>query len=729
MPDISFNNGLGIGESLSFSSGLKDVVNQSSGVSIENSLKSSSLEAAVTSRMVGSVAETLYDRIGSDRRAAEAEDLANRAGMHVDALGYDLAGESNGLGSSSSFGGRSSVFGEQTSSLGYDFDKYGSPVYESLTVEEKQRLLTNLDSKQEFLRGHGSKITERASLGSQAKVKFTDVGMSTIDGVFNEGAGGGDDSVFSDAVSGGRRARKFLEARKLKSARKAVSVLDGAAKSSNVAAAGLDTANTTTQAISVLDKSSSANKAVEIAKATKTSMPTLAEGIRRSHQLALAKGSAGGAAGAAGLLGSTGGAAAAGGASAGAAAAGSAAVASGPVGWAIIAAVIFLCLLMLSFGSCSAFSAVQAEASMIEGNSFGKMYYWIEYETGATDDSAFDNVTLFDGTIRSDGRRGQAYGVQFDLHQGSLRGFVKFCYESDPEAYSMFEPYVGLSLSRFISTCYATSESDPFPSAWHAAFAANRDDFIAKQKEYVYQNFYLPVEKYLEKAGYRISDRDDTCKGALLSWAHQHGPYNIIPSQYGGTNHFANSGITNDDSDAEFIEKLYNQRTEIYGNWGGLNLANRYKNEKNTALNLLLRAEFVYGEDYQNASDAQRRVVQACNSTSWPGESLCAAWVSNVYANAGFVAPSGNGNTILNGAETFSGSSPIEVGMAISAQYGSNTPAGNKYGHVGIYVGDGKVMHSVTNGVEIMDLSDWINTYGRGWVKWGYPSTVKIQSI
>ncbi len=33
--------------------------------------------------------------------------------------------------------------------------------------------------------------------------------------------------------------------------------------------------------------------------------------------------------------------------------------------------------------------------------------------------------------------------------------------------------------------------------------------------------------------------------------------------------------------------------------------------------------------------------------------------------------------------------------MLISAQYGSNTAAGNAYGHVGIYIGDGKVMDSI----------------------------------
>lgn len=42
--------------------------------------------------------------------------------------------------------------------------------------------------------------------------------------------------------------------------------------------------------------------------------------------------------------------------------------------------------------------------------------------------------------------------------------------------------------------------------------------------------------------------------------------------------------------------------------------------------------------------------------------------------------------------------------MLISAQYGSNTPAGNAYGHVGIYIGDGKVMDSIYSGLRTISL-------------------------
>lgn len=65
--------------------------------------------------------------------------------------------------------------------------------------------------------------------------------------------------------------------------------------------------------------------------------------------------------------------------------------------------------------------------------------------------------------------------------------------------------------------------------------------------------------------------------------------------------------------------------------------------------------------------------------------------------------------------------SQIKVGMLISAQYGSNTAAGNAYGHVGIYIGDGKVMDSIYSGLRTISLSDWVSQNGRGWVVCGYP--------
>lgn len=135
------------------------------------------------------------------------------------------------------------------------------------------------------------------------------------------------------------------------------------------------------------------------------------------------------------------------------------------------------------------------------------------------------------------------------------------------------------------------------------------------------------------------------------------------------------------------------------------------------------------GQDYVSAEQWQKDIVDACNRVSWPGASLCATWTSNVYRAAGYQVW-GNGNSVLGhqgyGASYYPSRattdlSEIKVGMLVSAQFGSNTAAGNTYGHVGIYIGDGMVMDSVNSGIRTIPLSEWVSQNGRGWIVCGYP--------
>lgn len=126
------------------------------------------------------------------------------------------------------------------------------------------------------------------------------------------------------------------------------------------------------------------------------------------------------------------------------------------------------------------------------------------------------------------------------------------------------------------------------------------------------------------------------------------------------------------------------------------------------------------GEDYANADETGKAIVNAALVTPWPGADLCATWVSHVYQQAGLGYPTGNGNSILAGYATSSDWANIKVGQIISAQYGSGS-AGAIYGHTGIYIGDGKVMDSISSGIRTSSLTDWIAENGRGWVVYGWP--------
>lgn len=135
------------------------------------------------------------------------------------------------------------------------------------------------------------------------------------------------------------------------------------------------------------------------------------------------------------------------------------------------------------------------------------------------------------------------------------------------------------------------------------------------------------------------------------------------------------------------------------------------------------------GQDYMSAEQWQKNIADAAKRTPNAGAGKCATWTSNVYENAGIARPGGNGNTQLGNQGEGANYSPkrattdlsqIKVGMLVSAQFGSNSYAGNRWGHVGVYIGDGMVMDCIGY-VRTISLTDWAREYGRGWVVCGYP--------
>lgn len=129
------------------------------------------------------------------------------------------------------------------------------------------------------------------------------------------------------------------------------------------------------------------------------------------------------------------------------------------------------------------------------------------------------------------------------------------------------------------------------------------------------------------------------------------------------------------------------------------------------------------GQEYSAASDTQKAVADKCRTTESTGAGYCAAWVSNVYENAGLSGPSGNANDMYYAYCTSSDRNDLKVGMIIAVPSVYNgTVAGKEYGHVGIYIGDGLVMHSTEGSVHTDTLDDWISTFDgpNNTVKWGF---------
>ena len=128
------------------------------------------------------------------------------------------------------------------------------------------------------------------------------------------------------------------------------------------------------------------------------------------------------------------------------------------------------------------------------------------------------------------------------------------------------------------------------------------------------------------------------------------------------------------------------------------------------------------GTPQQNAgSGKQQAVVNACYSTPSPGLNWCAAWVTNVFRNAGVGYFGGNACDMFNAWCYSSDRSALQVGMIVadSSHSGTGTP-GLLYGHVGIYVGGGIVM-SNEGSITSKSLDAFIRFYGTGsGVRWGW---------
>ena len=136
----------------------------------------------------------------------------------------------------------------------------------------------------------------------------------------------------------------------------------------------------------------------------------------------------------------------------------------------------------------------------------------------------------------------------------------------------------------------------------------------------------------------------------------------------------------------------------------------------------------------EDVNEKQQALLDACQQIPFPGPSKCATWVSQVFQRAfgDYIYENGNGyyRRMLNPSQN---KADLRVGMVIACEQ-TSTYMGKLYGHVGIYVGDGMVMHSITgvNGGEIAldTVDDWIamfpavspspNEYGWGW----YPGYV-----
>ena len=129
---------------------------------------------------------------------------------------------------------------------------------------------------------------------------------------------------------------------------------------------------------------------------------------------------------------------------------------------------------------------------------------------------------------------------------------------------------------------------------------------------------------------------------------------------------------------------------------------------------------------YMASEEVQMRILNAAYNTSSLGRNLCAKWVSKVYQNAGLGYLGGNANDMYKKYAFTTEIGKLKIGMIVAVESSSSGGRmGRIYGHVGIYIGDGKVMESIGY-KRIVTLDYWISTYCQHHpVGFGYPPSVE----
>ena len=121
-------------------------------------------------------------------------------------------------------------------------------------------------------------------------------------------------------------------------------------------------------------------------------------------------------------------------------------------------------------------------------------------------------------------------------------------------------------------------------------------------------------------------------------------------------------------------------------------------------------------------SSKGQAIVNACFTTPSTGAGYCAAWVTNVYINAGVSpAPSGNANDMFYAYCHSSNKADLQAGMLVAdASHNGSGYEGLRWGHVGIYLGNGEVISNIGY-IHRQSLDSFISFYGNiTGVRWGW---------
>lgn len=307
-------------------------------------------------------------------------------------------------------------------------------------------------------------------------------------------------------------------------------------------------------------------------------------------------------------------------------------------------------LMTLSFNSIMATSSSSLQPKALSS----EMKYFAQNESGS-------NYNL--GFSYGDGYHAMGF-YQFDRRY-ALVDFMQECYNYNPQKYGMFKAVIdrGSELKRDVDdviydkkTHKLTELGQLAEDAWHAAYAADPQEFSALQDAYGYQEYYLPVERIVRKYGLDLSGRADCLKG--LCW----GMNNLFGSG-GCQKFFKMANLSNDMSDEQAVtaicDALVDYMTNTSTNQYAASYANRYEREKKTCLTYLAQ--------HKTENDANK-------DTSGSGSDTGSDSGNGSASDTG--ADSGNGSGSGASSDSGTGSGPSSTDQPSQGAGGGSSAAG-----------------------------------------------------
>lgn len=119
--------------------------------------------------------------------------------------------------------------------------------------------------------------------------------------------------------------------------------------------------------------------------------------------------------------------------------------------------------------------------------------------------------------------------------------------------------------------------------------------------------------------------------------------------------------------------------------------------------------------DNETANDIQKEIVKVAVSAAdfgiYATEGKCQAWIADIYQKV--LGVRGHAASAIEAGRSWSVSADwrsIQIGATV---YGTSS---NQYGHVGIYIGNGQVIHNLDGYVKTQSLESWVISYnGKCW--------------